>query len=60
MRTRKPLQGKVTGIKFTLNKEKEEDDLKKVKEQLLKELEEREKADKEWYDKKMDENLKKK
>ena len=59
MRTRKPLQGKVTGIKFTINKGKEEDDLKKVKERLLKELEAKEKDAKEWYDKKMDENLRK-
>ncbi|GAA4468538.1 hypothetical protein GCM10023093_26300 [Nemorincola caseinilytica] len=59
MRTRKPTNGKVKGVKFTISKTTEENDLKKVKEQLLKDLEEKEKNDKEWYDKEMDKNLKK-
>lgn len=59
MRTRKPTNGRVSGVKFTINTPQEETDLKKVKAQLLKELEEKEKNDKEWYDKEMDKNLKK-
>jgi len=39
-------------------KETEENDLKKVKAQALKELEEREKNKKEWYDNELDKNLK--
>ncbi|MDR3679495.1 MAG: hypothetical protein P4L41_05975 [Flavipsychrobacter sp.] len=59
MRTRKPTNGRVAGVKFALNTEVENDDLKKVKAQILKELEEKEKNNKEWYDKEMDKNLKK-
>jgi len=59
MRTRKPTKGRVTGAKFTLNDEKKEPDLKKVKAQLLKELAEKEKNNKEWYDKELDKNMKK-
>ena len=58
MRTRKPTKGRVSGVKFALNDTAEETDLKKVKAQLLKELEEKEKNDKEWYDREMDKNLK--
>ena len=36
----------------------EETDLKKVKAQVLKELEESEKEKKEWYDKELEKNLK--
>ena len=39
-------------------KEAEETDLKKVKAQVLKELEESEKEKKEWYDKELEKNLK--
>ena len=59
MRTRKATKGKVTGVKFALNEEKEENDLKEIKARVLKELEEKEKNEKEWYDKEMDKNLKK-
>jgi hypothetical protein len=59
MRTRKPTHGKVSGIKFGLNEKSEESDLKKVKEKMLKELAEKEKNDKEWFDKEMDKNMKK-
>jgi hypothetical protein len=59
MRTRKPTNGRVTGVKFALNTEVENEDLKKVKAQLLKELEEKEQNNKEWYDKEMEKNLKK-
>ena len=59
MRTKKPTNGKVAGVKFTLNKEKEETDLKKMKSEILKELAEKEKNEKDWYDKEMDKNLNK-
>ncbi len=59
MRTRKPTNGRVTGVKFALNTEVENEDLKKVKAQILKELEEKEQNNKEWYDKEMEKNLKK-
>jgi hypothetical protein len=59
MRAKKATNGKVAGVKFSINKTKEETDLKKVKSQVLKELAEKEKNDKEWYDKEMDKNLSK-
>lgn len=43
---------------FNEPKEVEETDLKKVKAQVLKELEESEKEKKEWYDKELEKNLK--
>lgn len=58
MRTRKPTNGRVAGVKFELNKDKE-DDLKKVKAQVLKDLKEQEKNKNEWYDKELDKNLNK-
>ena len=58
MRTRKLTKGKVAGAKFTLNEQNEEQDLKKVKARIQKELEENEQNKKEWYDKEMDKNLK--
>jgi hypothetical protein len=58
-RKRKPTHGKVAGVKFTINKEKEEEDLKKVKARIIKDLEETEAAKNEWLDKEMDKNLKK-
>ena len=58
MRTRKLTNGKVAGAKFTLNEQNEEQDLKKVKARIQKELEENEQNKKEWYDKEMDKNLK--
>jgi hypothetical protein len=58
MRTRKPTNGRVTGAKFTLDKTNEQADLKKVKAQLLKELEEKEKNNKQWYDAEMEKHLK--
>ena len=39
--------------------QQEEEDLKKVKAQTLKDLEESEKDKKEWYDNELDKNLKK-
>jgi len=59
MRTRKPTNGRVAGVKFTPASSPEENDLKKVKAQILKELAEQEQNSKEWYDKEMDKNLKK-
>ncbi len=57
MRKRTPTNGKVVGIKFGLSEDK--NDLKKVKAQILKELEEKEKNSKEWYDQELEKNLKK-
>lgn len=59
MRTRKPTKGRVAGAKFGLSGENEENDLKKAKAKILKELEEKEKNNKEWYDKEVEKNLKK-
>lgn len=55
MRTRKPTNGRVTGVKFTVKTENE--DLKKVRAQTLKDLKEKEKDSKEWYDKELEKNL---
>jgi len=55
MRTRKPTNGRVNGVKFTVKTETE--DLKKVRAQTLKDLKEKEKDSKEWYDKELDKNL---
>ena len=57
MRARKPTNGRVKGVKFAVNTEKDTD-LKKEKAKLLKELEEKEKNDKDWYDKELDKHLK--
>jgi hypothetical protein len=57
MRTRKPTNGRVKGVKFTLDTEKNTD-LKKEKAKLLKEIEEKEKNDKDWYDKELDKHMK--
>ncbi len=58
MRKRKPTNGRVAGVKFALKKDGEQDDLKKAKEQILKELAEKEKNSKDWYDKEIDKNMK--
>ena len=55
MRTRKPTNGRVAGVKFTVKKETE--DLNKLRAQTLKELQEQEKDKKEWYGKELDKNL---
>lgn len=57
MRTKKPTNGRVAGVKFTIKPKTEEDDLKKAKAQLLKELKEKEQNNTEWYDKELDKNL---
>ncbi len=57
-RTRKPTNGRVLGAKFTPAESGEETDLKKVKADLLKELEEKQKVDNEWFDKELDKHLK--
>ena len=49
----------MTGVKFALETDKEQDDLKKAKTQMLKELKEREGNAKEWFDKELDKNLNK-
>ncbi|MCF8449175.1 MAG: hypothetical protein K9G49_04820 [Taibaiella sp.] len=59
MRQRKPAEKKFPA--FNIAKEvgeTEETDLKKVKAQILKELEENEGKDKEWFDKELEKNLK--
>ncbi len=60
MRKRTPTNGRVAGVKFAVNTDKEQDDLKKAKEQILKEIEEKEKEknNKEWFDKELDKNMK--
>jgi len=58
-RKRKATNGRVAGVKFALDKGKEEEDLKKVKAKILKELEETEAKKREWLDKELDNNLKK-
>lgn len=58
MRQRKPTKGRVPGAKFTLSKENDDNDLKKAKEQILKELKEKEENSKEWYDKEVAKNMK--
>ncbi len=58
MKKRKPTNGKVLGVKFTVNKENDDNDLKAAKARALKELEEKEKNSKEWYDKEIEKNLK--
>ncbi len=57
-RKRKPTNGRVAGVKFAINTDKQTDDLKKVKAQLLKELQEKENDNKEWFDKELEKNLK--
>jgi hypothetical protein len=53
MRKRKPTNGRVPGVKFRITEASEDNDLKKVKKKLLKELEEKEKNKKDWYDKEL-------
>lgn len=55
MRTRKPTNGRVTGVKFTVKNESE--DLKKVRAQTLKDLKEKDKNSNDWYDKELEKNL---
>lgn len=55
MRTRKPTNGRVAGVKFTVKSETE--DLKKVRAQTLKDLKDKEKDNKDWYDKELEKNL---
>lgn len=59
MRTRKPTKGRVTGAKFEIAAKQEENDLKKVKAKMLKEIQEQEKNKKDWFDRELDKNLKK-
>jgi hypothetical protein len=59
MRPRKPTKGRVTGAKFEVTGNQEENDLKKAKAKILKELQEQEKNKKDWFDKELDKNLKK-
>ncbi len=57
MRARKPTNGKVKGVKFTINSDDKASDLKAAKAQALKQLEEQEKNSRDWYDKELDKNM---
>jgi hypothetical protein len=58
-RKRKEVTKKLPAFKLTRIQEDEENDLKKVKAKVIKELEEKRKNAKEWYDNELDNNLKK-
>jgi len=58
-RPRKPVDKKMPDFRVTSIGKDEADDLKKVKAQALKAIEETKKNDKDWYDKELDKNLKK-
>ncbi len=58
-RKRKPLDKKMPTFRVTRNEDiKEEQDLQKVKAEVLKSLEQKQANDKEWYDKEYEKNLK--
>lgn len=58
-RKRKPADKKFAAFKLTREEGNvEENDLKKVKEQILKDLEANKENDKEWYDKELEKNMK--
>ncbi len=60
MATRKRIVKKVPDFRVTrVEKDPEEDDLKKVKARIIKELEETQKSKNEWLDNEMEKNLKK-
>ncbi|MBA3828644.1 MAG: hypothetical protein H0X33_06885 [Taibaiella sp.] len=59
MAARKRIAKKLPEFRLTKeHNEPEETDLKKVKAELLKEIEENEKNSQDWYDKELDKNLK--
>lgn len=57
-RKRKPMDKKLPAFKLTRLPEEEENDLKKVKEATIKELEANKGKEQEWFDKELDKNLK--
>lgn len=57
-RKRKPTNGRVLGVKFAQKEQSQETDLKKEKARMLKELEEKQQGDDEWFDKELDKHLK--
>ena len=57
-RPRKLVEKKLPAFRTTHTPPDEEQDLKKVKAKLMKELEEKEKNGQEWLDKEMEKNLK--
>ena len=60
MATRKRIAKTVPDFRVTgIGKNAEEEDLKKVKARVLKELEEDQKNKKDWFDQELDKNLKK-
>ena len=59
MAARKRIVKKLPEFRITKDqKEPEEDDLKKEKARIIKELEENEEKEKEWFDNELDKNLK--
>jgi hypothetical protein len=59
VRKRKPAEKKIPAFKLTrIPEEQDENDLKAVKARTMKELEENEANEKEWYDNELDKNLK--
>ena len=58
-RKRKPVVGKIPAFKLTVtNDDHDENDLKKVKEKAIKDLEETHEQKKEWLDNELEKNLK--
>lgn len=58
-RKRKPADKKLPAFKMTrVDDRQEENDLKKVKARIIKELEEKRSDAKEWYDNELDKNMK--
>lgn len=58
-RKRKPADKKLPTFKMArIPEDQDENDLKKSKERIIKELEENKAKEKEWYDKELDKNLK--
>jgi hypothetical protein len=59
MRKRKPVDKKMPAFRVTrVEGDQEETDLKKVKAQIMKELEDNSANDKDWFDKEYEKNLK--
>jgi len=57
-RQKKEMTRKVPAFKHTEVKVQPEEDLKKIKAQVIKDLKETEQSKKEWYDNELDKNLK--
>ena len=58
-RKRKPADKKMPAFKLTpVREDQEENDLKKIKARTIKDLEENQAKEKEWFDNELDKNLK--